>query len=94
MQLELRGTARTQHLDVTPQDAVRVASAERFHGCLLRRETAGEVNGWRAPPGAVGNLAARKDPLKESVAESRNRASDAIDVGGIEPEPDNTRHKK
>src|SRR5882672_11864919 len=68
VELQLRRTAAADHLDVAPQHALRVARAERFHGCFLRGETAGEMNSRHPPACAVSDLAFGEDAAGEPLA--------------------------
>ena len=92
VQLQLRGSAAANHLDVAPQHTLRVAGAERFHGRLLRGEAAGEVNGRHASARAVGDLTLGEDAAREPLAVPRDRVGDAMDVGRVEAEPYDVRH--
>src|SRR6266446_3812865 len=56
VELQLRRTATSDHLDVSPQHAMRVARAEGLHGRFFCGETAGEMNSRHPPACAVGDL--------------------------------------
>lgn len=89
---QVRRATVADDLDIAPQHALRVTGPERFHGRLFRREAAREMNRGYAPMRAVRNLAGREDPLQKAVAIPCDRRLDAVDIGRIEPEPDDIWH--
>ena len=92
VQVELRRTAAPHDFDVAPQHALGVPGAERFHRGFLGREPAGEMNGWQATLPAVGDLTVGEDSMHEAVAIFFDRLRDAVDVGRVDPQPDDVRH--
>ena len=91
MKLQLRRSAASHYLDVAPQDAARVAGAERLHGRFLCGEPPGKMNGWNAAPRAVFDLGVCEDAVKEPLAVPLDRVRDTVDIRGVEPEPDDVR---
>lgn len=79
-------------LDVAPEHTVGVAGPESFHRRFFRREAARVVNGGSAPLGAVRDLAAGEDALKEPIAVLFDGRGDPVDVGGVESKSDDVRH--
>ena len=89
MQLQLRWTAAPDDLHVPPQDALRVAGAERLHGGFLRGESSGKMNGRFTPAHAVRDFAFGENTGEETRAVSVDRGADAADVGGVQSQADN-----
>jgi len=90
MQLELRRTAwLSDHFDVTPEDALRVAGAERLHRGFLRREPAGKMHRRIAAAHAVRDFAGGEDPMREAIAVAIDAGGDAGNFRRVEPESDN-----
>ena len=92
MKPQLGRTTVTHHLDIAPQHALRMSGAEGFHRRFLRREPPGEMNRGDAPSRAVRDLTVCEDTLEKPLAVARDRVRDAVDVGRVEPEPDDSRH--
>ena len=92
VQLELRRPAAADHLDVTPEDPLRMARAERFHRRLLRGEAAREMNRRLAAPHAVRDFTLGENTLQESLAIALDGADDARDVGGVDTQTYDVRH--
>src|SRR5579862_4143015 len=92
MQLQLRRTAVPDDLDVAPENARRMACAERLHRRFLRGEPAGKMNRRDPPARAVGDLAVREDASQETVPVPFNRLGNPGDVGGVEAEADDVWH--
>src|SRR5579872_1518085 len=92
VQLELRRPAMPDDLDVAPEDAVRMAGAQRLHRGFLGGEAAGKMDRRHTAPRAVGNLTVREDPAEKSVAVPLDRVGDAVNVGGVETDADDVWH--
>jgi hypothetical protein len=92
VQLQLRRAAPADHLAIAPEDSARVAGTERLHRRLFRGTSAGEVDGRHAPARAVRDFAVGEDAAEEAVAISFDGAGDAVDIGRVEPQPDDVRH--
>ena len=89
VQPQLRRTSGlTNDFDVTPQHSLRVAGAERFHGCLLGGEPAREMNRWIVPSHAVGDFRFREDAVGEPFAVPFDCCSDARDIRRVQAESD------
>src|SRR5262245_19245947 len=92
VEVQLRRPAAPYDFDVAPQNALRVAGAQRLHRRFLGREAAGEVNRWHTPPAAVRNLVVAEDPQHETIAVPFDGLGDTMNVRGIDPEPNDLRH--
>jgi len=89
VQLQLRRTAGpADDFDVAPQDILRAAGAERLHRGFLGREPAGKVDRRMTPAHAVGDFAARKNTLSESIAIPLEGRDDTRNFCGIESKAD------
>jgi hypothetical protein len=86
VQPQLRRTPPTHDLDVAPEDALRVARAEGFHGRFLGCEAAGKVDRRLTTPHAVRHLALREDTMGETLAVTRDRGEDTRDVSRVQTE--------
>jgi len=90
VQLELRRTAGlADDLDVTPENALRMAGAERLHRRFLRREPSGEMNRRLVTAHAVGDLAVGENATGEAVAVAADGRGNARDLRRVESESDN-----
>ena len=87
VKLQLRRTAAPDDFDVAPQDAPRVAGAERLHRRLFRGEAAGKMNGRHAAPLAVRDLAVGEDAVQEPLAVPLDRGGDAAMSVASRPRP-------
>lgn len=89
VQPQLRRTAGlANNLNVAPQHSLRVAGAERFHGCLLGGEPAREMNRWIMPSHAVSDLRFREDAVSEPFAVPFDCCSDTRDIRRVQAESD------
>ena len=89
VQLQLRGTAGPAHdFNVPPQHTLRAAGAERLHRGFLGGEPAGKVNRRMTPAHAIGDFAAGKNTLSESIAVPLEGRDDTRNFGGIESKAD------
>src|ERR1700704_4280264 len=88
VQLQLRGTAAADHFHVAPENAVRVAGAERFHRRLFGGETPGEMNRGVAATHAVRDFVVREDAMSEALAVALDAGGDAGDVRSVEADSD------
>ena len=89
VQPQLRRTAGLAHdLHVTPQDSLRVAGAQSFHGCFLGGEPAREMNRRVVTSHAVGDFRFREDAVGEPFAVPFDCCSDARDVRRVQAESD------
>src|SRR5438128_12528704 len=88
MELQLRRAAVPDHLDVAPQNALRVAGAERFHGGFLGGKARGEMGRRHPAPRAVGNLAVGEDPAHKPVAVAFDDVGDPSDIRRVESDSD------
>ena len=86
VQPQLRRAAGADHLDVLPEDAARVAGAERLHRRFLDREPAAEVRNRISPPRTIGDLSLGKDALQEAIAVALQQLRDARQVGRVQPD--------
>lgn len=89
VQPQLRGTARTEDLDVFPEHTARMSCAQRFHGRFLRGESPGKMRNRVSPPRTIGNLSLGKDTTEKPLAIPLVQIGDARNVGGIETQADN-----
>lgn len=87
-QPQLRRSASSKHFDVLPEDAARVAGAERLHGRLFCGKSSGEVRRGVPPPHTIINLCVGEHARQEPVAIPLDDIAHARDVRGIEPQPD------
>ncbi len=92
VQRELRRAAAAHDFDVAPQNAARVAGAERFHRCFLRGEAAGKMDGRNAATEAVIEFAGREDALQKAVAVPVDRIGNPVDIGGVQAQTDDVCH--
>ena len=92
VQLQLRRSTAADDLAIAPEDAARMARAERLHRRLFGREPSGEVDGRHSTAGAVRDFAVGEDPAQETVAESFDGVGNPADVGRVEAEAENVRH--
>lgn len=83
-----RRTAVADHLDIPPEDPLRVACPERLHRGLLGGEATRKVDGRDSPTRAVGDLSVREDPAQKPIAEPLHGTDDARNVGGVYSETD------
>lgn len=88
VQPQLRGATVANNLNVSPQNALRVARAERLHRGFLGREAAGEVDRRILAAQAVRDLAVGEETMGKPITVAFDGVGDAADVGGIEPESD------
>ena len=91
VQLQLRRPAAPHDLDVAPQHALRMAGAERLHGCFLGREAAGKMNCRHAPSTAVGHFVLGEDAMHEAVAVALDGLGNARNISGIDPQSNDVR---
>ena len=92
VQPQLRRPSATDHLDVAPEDAVRMAGAERLHRRLFRGEASGEMNRGVPPSHAVRDLALGEDTLQKARPVSLDGADNAGDLGEIDTQSDDVWH--
>lgn len=78
--------------DVAPQHTLGMTGAQGLHCRFLRGKPACKMNRGNFPARAIGDFAVRKDPAQKALAVPLDRVSNSIDVGGVQPEPDNVRH--
>lgn len=89
VQPQLRRTARlADDFDIAPEHSLRVARAERFHGCFFGGEPPREMNRRVVTSHAVGDFRVREDTVGEPFAIPFDRCSDAGDVCRVEAESD------
>lgn len=84
MQPQLRRSVQTDHFDVLPEDAARVAGPERFHRRFLRGEPSREMRNRIAAPGTIGDLPIGEHTPQETVAIPLDGRADAGNIGGVE----------
>src|SRR2546427_11933452 len=89
VQLELRGAAATDDLDVAPENAAGMAGAERFHRRLLRGKPAGKGNRGPFATGAVLHFAFSEHAPQKPFAVPLDRVGDAMDIRGVQTESEN-----
>jgi hypothetical protein len=89
---QARWTAVTNDLDVAPQDAIRVASAERLHRGFLRGKPAREMDRRKAASLAIVDFPRRKNAADKTIAIPLDGRGDAVDVGRIDPKSDDVWH--
>jgi hypothetical protein len=92
VQLQLRGAAAAHDFDITPQDSLGVAGAERLHRGFLRGKPPREMNGGHPPAHGVVDLAVGEDAAQEALAVALDRIGDTVDVGRVDPEADDVWH--
>ena len=92
VQLELRRPASPDNFYIAPDNALRVARSERLHGGFLGGEPPREMDGGHSPPCAVRNLVFSENAVQEALAVAFDGVGDAVDVGGVEPKPDDIWH--
>ena len=88
VQPQLRWTAVSYDLDVTPQHAMRVAGAECLHRGLLRCKASGEMNRRVAAAHAVRHFGLGENAVRKALAVPLDGGSDARDVRCVEPDSD------
>ena len=84
MQLQLRGTAASDHFDVAPEDASRMTGTERLHCRFLGGKTSGEVDGRVAAAHAVRHLGLGENAVCKSLAVPLDRGGYARDICCVE----------
>lgn len=89
MQVQPRWSALPNHLDVFPDDALRLAGAEGFHRRFLHREPACEVRGRVSPLGTIGNLTRSEHALEKTIAVAIDEFGDTGNIGGVETNTEN-----
>ena len=89
VQPQLRGAGHPEYLDVFPEHASRVTSAERFHRGFLGGESAGEMGDGVSTPRTIGNLAFGEDAAQKTIAVAFERRTDARNIGGVESKSKN-----
>ena len=92
VQLELRRPASPDNFHIAPDHALGIACSERFHGSLFSGKPPGEVNGGHSPPRAVRNLVFSENAVQKALAVAFDCVRDAVDIGGVEPKPDDIWH--
>lgn len=93
MQRQLRRSPAPDHFDVAPQDPERMAGAKRFHRRLFCGKPAGKVNRRHPPASAIRHFAFGKYASQKPLAVPLDSIGDAIDIRGVQSEPDNVRHE-
>src|SRR5688572_15409428 len=78
---QLRWAPRAVHLDIPPENALRVAGADRLHPRLFRRKPTGDVRSGIPATEAVRKLVVRQNPLQKAIAESLDRIRNTGNVG-------------
>ncbi len=89
MKPQLRRTAGSNHLDITPEDSLSMTGPEGFHRRFFCGEPAGKMRCRISPSRGVSDLSLGKDTAEKPIAEFRNRGFDAVDFGGIHADADN-----
>ncbi len=92
MQVKLRRAAAAHDLDVAPEDALRVAGAERLHRRFLGGEAAGKVDFGLAAPLAVRHFGLGEDTMDETITVTFDGCGDAWNVGRVDSQSDDIRH--
>ena len=82
-------TTAAHDLDVLPQDAARVAGAERLHRRFFRSKSTGQMRSGISPPSTIGNLAGSKHALQEALSEALHYLGEAGNIGGVETDAEN-----
>ena len=88
VQLQLRWTAVSYDLDVTPQHTLRVAGAECLHRRLLCGKAPREVNRRVVAAHAVRDLGLRENAVRKTLAVTLDGGGNARNVRCIEPDSD------
>src|SRR5262245_44831936 len=88
VQLELRWTSQTDHFDVAPEDALRVAGAKRLHRGCLRREPPGKMDGRLGAAAAVRHFAIGENAVQKPFAVPLDCVGNAVDLGGVKTQAD------
>lgn len=94
MKLQLRRSAVSNDLDITPEHLLRVAGPERLHGCLLCGKAPREMDGRLTPALAIRDFTFGKDALKKAFAVSFDGGRNSRNIGGIDPQADDVRHDR
>src|SRR5262245_45520592 len=92
VELKPRRAAAADDLDVAPQHALRVASAERLHRGFLGGEAAGKVDFGLAAALAVRNFGLGEDTMDKAITVPFDGRGDAWNVDRVDSQSDNIRH--
>jgi len=85
MQPQLRrSSVLSDHLDITPQHALRVSGSQRFHRGFFRREPSGKMNRGISAAHAVCDFALGEDSMGELLVVSFDRRRDSGNVSRVE----------
>jgi len=85
---QLRRPELPDDLDVFPQNATRMARAQRLHRGFLRREASREARYRVAVAHTISNLLLRVHASEKAVAVALKRVADPRDVRRVEAQTD------
>ena len=93
VKLQLRRAAAADDLDVAPQHPCVWPVPSAFIAASLAAKRPAKWMAGHAPAHAVGDFAVGEDAPQEPVAVALDGVGDAGDVGGVESEADDVRHR-